>query len=93
MNRFQYEVDKARNAALKKRLAASASECDPKSAAFVREPSANEVNAPYRPPGHGLLFCTHSKSYFDTCSTCKRDRKIARLNYERFCQRHGLSSE
>jgi hypothetical protein len=90
MNRFEYEVDKARNAALKKRLAASSAECEPTKATFKREPSATERDAPYRPPGHGLLFCTHSKSYFECCAVCKRDKRIARLNYERFCRRHGL---
>jgi hypothetical protein len=56
-----------------------------------REPSSSERDAPYRGPGHGLLFCTHSKSYFETCGQCRRDKRIARLNYERFCKRHGLS--
>jgi len=90
MNRFSYELDKARNSHLKKKLsdATSSSSARP---SFVREPSNTEQNRIYAPPGHGLLFCTHGKSYFELCSVCKRDRRIAGLNYERFCNRHGLS--
>jgi len=57
----------------------------------LREPSSTERNAPFLPVNYGLLFCCHSKSYFDTCTACKRTRKDARRQYEHFCLSNGLS--
>ena len=57
----------------------------------VREPSATERAQVYRAPGEGLLFCFHRKSYFEVCKQCKRDTRIARLQYERFCRNNGLT--
>jgi hypothetical protein len=55
-----------------------------------REPSVSEKSAIYTPPNYGVLFCPHSKSYFDVCAACKRTRRDARLQYEHFCLKHGL---
>lgn len=56
----------------------------------VREKSRTEQTAVYQPPNFGVLFCPHSKSYFDVCAACKRTRRIAKLHYENFCLKHGL---
>jgi len=56
----------------------------------IREPSSTERNAPYLPVNYGLLFCCHSKSYFDTCPSCRRTRKDARRQYEVFCLKNGI---
>jgi hypothetical protein len=56
----------------------------------VREPSTTERNAAYLPVNYGLLFCPHGKSYFDVCTSCKRTRRMARVQYEHFCLKHGL---
>jgi len=55
-----------------------------------REPSKTESQAIFTPANFGLLFCPHSKSYFDTCSACRRDRKRAKAEYEAFLKRHGI---
>jgi hypothetical protein len=54
----------------------------------VREVSNNEKNAVYQPPNYGMLFCCHSKSYFDVCQACRRDKKQALLQYQAFCKRY-----
>jgi hypothetical protein len=56
-----------------------------------REPSKTEREAEYTPPGYYLLFCFHKKSLFEPCSACRRDKKEAREQYNRFCKRHGLN--
>lgn len=56
-----------------------------------REPSVTERNAVYRGPGYGLLFCVHSKSYFEPCSACRRNKADARLYYKHWCERYGLN--
>ena len=56
-----------------------------------REPSKTESQAVFQPANFGLLFCPHSKSYFDTCSACRRDRKRAKAEYEAFIRRHNLT--
>jgi hypothetical protein len=58
-----------------------------------REPSTTEANAVYTPANYGLLFCPHGKSYFDVCSSCKRTRALARLQYAAFLKRHGLETD
>lgn len=57
----------------------------------IREPSSTEANASYIPVGYGELFCVHAKSLFDICTNCKRDKQIARLQYNRFCKRYELT--
>ncbi len=59
-------------------------------ARIKREPSVTERNAPYLPVDYGLLFCCHSKSYFDTCAACHRSRKDAKRQYEYFCLKNGI---
>ena len=55
-----------------------------------REPSASETQATYQPPNYGLLFCPHSKSYFEPCSACRRTAKQARQQFYAFEKRYGL---
>ncbi len=69
---------------------ASADSAGLPTARIKREPSATERNAPYLPVNYGLLFCCHAKSYFDTCPSCRRTRRDARLQYETFCLKHGI---
>ena len=57
----------------------------------IREPSPTERDAKYLPVNYGLLFCCHSKSYFDTCPSCRRTRRDARRQYEYFCLKHGIN--
>jgi hypothetical protein len=55
-----------------------------------REPSANELKAEWQEPGTGLLFCVHKKSYFETCTGCKRDTRIAKAHFDNFVKKHNL---
>jgi hypothetical protein len=87
MNQFDRLLEQARNKALKKRLNAVSSETP---STFVREKSSTEENSVYTPPGFGILFCPHSKSYFDVCSACKRDKERAQQEFELFCRRRGI---
>ena len=57
-----------------------------------REASASERNAVYTPPNFGILFCPHSKSYFDVCPNCHRTRKDAKRQYEHFCLKNGIEA-
>jgi len=61
-------------------------------ARIQREPSPTERNAPYLPVNYGLLFCCHSKSYFDVCASCKRTRKDAKRQYEVFCFKNEVDT-
>lgn len=54
-----------------------------------REPSKNELNAEYKPIGYGILFCCHSKSYFEPCSNCKRNTSEGRRNFNLFIEKHS----
>lgn len=58
-----------------------------------REPSTNEKEAIYQPPGYGQLFCCHKRSLFEPCTPCQRDRSGARLQFERFSKRYSFSTE
>jgi hypothetical protein len=88
VNQFDRLIAAARNKALKKALSAGLDTITPRT---VREPSSTESNRPYHPPNWGILFCPHDKSYFDTCSACKRDRRRAQLEFELFCKRRNIS--
>ena len=87
MNQFDRLIAAARNRALKKAISAGPDSITPRT---VREPSTSESSQEWRPAGWGILFCPHSKSYFDTCSHCKRDRKRSQLEFELFCKRRGI---
>lgn len=90
MSSFDSLLNKAFKEALLRRL--SDESRMPSTPRTVRESSSTEQNAVYNPPGYGLLFCFHNKSLFEPCSACKRTKAIARLQYERFCNRHNLVS-
>lgn len=53
-----------------------------------REPSRAEKEACFAFQTQGLLFCCHSKSYFDVCQACKRTRAIATEHYRLFKRRY-----
>jgi hypothetical protein len=84
MNRFEYELAKARKTL---KITDKSSAAKP---SIIREKSPNELNAIYQPPNYGILFCCHGRSYFDTCPNCRRTRKRARSEYIAFCVRNGL---
>jgi hypothetical protein len=88
MNRFDYELERAKSALLKKELSKAGRSTTP---SYVRLPSVTEQNSVFTPVNYGLLFCVHGKSYFDLCPTCKRDRKRATLEYQAFLRRHSLT--
>lgn len=56
--------------------------------AFPREPSRAEKEALFEFQSKGLLFCCHSKSYFDVCHQCHRTRAIALQHYRLFERRY-----
>lgn len=90
MSSFDSLLNRAFKEALLRRL--SDESRMPSTPRTVREPSTTERNEEYHPSGYGLLFCTHGRSWFEKCAKCKRTAAIAKLQYERFCNRHGLPS-
>jgi hypothetical protein len=87
MNQFDRLIAAAAKQARKKGLSAGLDSITPRT---VRERSSQESSAEWHPPGWGILFCPHNKSYFDTCGHCRRDRKRAQLEFELFCKRRGI---
>jgi hypothetical protein len=57
----------------------------------LREPSLNEKSRKYTPTNYGLLFCCHSKSYFDVCQECRRTRKDAQVQFQAFIKKYSKS--
>lgn len=56
-----------------------------------RVPSLAEKEASWQPLGSGLLFCTHGRPWIDVCPSCKRTRKEAELQRQRFLKNYATS--
>jgi hypothetical protein len=49
-----------------------------------REKSLSEQESVYRPWGTGVVKCLHDVSYFVECRRCRRDKREANDNFQRF---------